>query len=142
MARRWFAVGCWILILLGLAHLLGHYAMVTSEGQGDAERRLLEAMRGDRKDLGLGFVRSTFDILSGFSLTFSILPAGMGLAGLALLRRERGAPEAVRGVAIVYAGVYGVMTAMAWRYWFPAPLAFLAVAFVCFLGAVITDLGR
>ena len=30
------------------------------------------------------------------------------------------------------------MTAVAFRYWFPAPLFFLAAAFLCFVAAVAT----
>ena len=142
MARRLFAVGCWVLIALGLAHLVGHYALVTSEGQDDTHRQLLGLMRGYTRDMGLGFVRSTFDILTGFSLAFAILPAGMGLVGLAVARHGSSAPALLRHAAVVFAGVFGIMTVVAWRYWFPAPLAFLAAAFACFLGAVVAGSRR
>jgi hypothetical protein len=136
--RRLFAAGSWVLIALGLAHLLGHYGLMTGEGENETERQLLALMRGYTSDMGLGFVRSTFDILAGFSLTFSILPAGLGLLGLVLLRHADRAPGLLRQAAIVNAGVYGVMTAMAFRYWFPLPIVFLAAAFLCFAGAVAT----
>lgn len=137
VARRLFAIGCWVLIAMSLAHLVGHYGLLTSAGDDDTHRQLLSLMRGYTRDFGLGFVRSTFDILAGFSLAFAILPAGMGLVGLALARHGGGVPALLRQAAIVFAGVFGIMTAVAWRYWFPAPLAFLAAAFACFLGAVI-----
>jgi hypothetical protein len=88
--------------------------------------------------MGLGFVRSTFDLVAGFSLSFSILPSGMGLLGLLLKRHEGRSPGLLRQAAIVYAGLYGTMTAVAVRYWFPAPLSFLAAAFLCFVAAVAT----
>ena len=138
MTRRLFAVGCGALIALGLVHLMGHYGLMTAEGDTEAERQLLSLMRGNPQDMGLGFVRSMFDIVAGFSLTFSILPAGMGLVGLLLLRHEGRAPGLLRQASIVYAGVYGIMTAVAFRYWFPAPLFFLAAAFLCFVAAVAT----
>ena len=138
MTRRLFAAGCWVLIALGLVHLMGHYGLMTAEGDTEAERQLLSLMRGNPQDMGLGFVRSMFDIVAGFSLTFSILPAGMGLLGLLLLRHDGRAPGLLRQASIVYAGVYGIMTAVAFRYWFPAPLFFLAAALVCFLAAVAT----
>jgi len=138
MTRRLFAVGCGVLIALGLVHLMGHYGLMTAEGDTEAERQLLSLMRGNPQDMGLGFVRSMFDIVAGFSLAFSILPAGMGLLCLLLLRHEGRAPGLLRQASIVYAGVYGIMTAVAFRYWFPAPLFFLAAAFVCFLAAVAT----
>ncbi len=136
MARRFFAAGCWVLMATGLVHLLGHYGLMTSQGANETERQLFSLLRGYRQDLGLGFVRSTMDLLAGFSLSFAILPAGMGLVGLLLLRHAERAPGLVRQASIVYAGVYGIMTGVALRYWFPAPLFFLAAAFVCFAAAV------
>ncbi len=138
MSRKLFGAGCLVLIALGLAHLLGHYHLVTAQGDTEAERQLLSLMRGNPQDMGLGFVRSTFDILAGFSLAFSVLSAGMGLVGLALLRHESRAPRLLGRIAVVYAGVYGIMTAVGLRYWFPAPLSFLAAAFLCFAAAVAT----
>ena len=79
MARKLFAAGCWVLIALGLVHLMGHYGLMTAQGDTEAEKQLLSLMRGNPQDMGLGFVRSMFDIVAGFSLTFSILPAGTGL---------------------------------------------------------------
>jgi hypothetical protein len=136
MARRFFAAGCWVLILLGLVHLLGHYAMATSRGETEAERQMLALMRGERQDMGLGMVRSTMDILLGFSLGFSLLSAASGLFGLVVLQHERSAPGLLRQSSIAYAGIFGIFSAVGFRYWFPAPLAFLLVAFVCFVAAV------
>jgi len=142
MSRRLFASGSWVLIALGLVHLLGHYGLVTSTGENDSERQLLELMRGYRQDMGAGFVRSTMDLLTGFSLAFSILPVGIGLLDLVVLRHAAGAAGLLRAAAIVNAGIFGGMTAMAFHYWFPAPLSFLAAAFLCFAGAVATARDR
>ena len=138
MSRKLFATGCWVLIALGLVHLIGHYGLMTAQGDGEAEKQLLSLMRGNAQDMGLGFVRSMFDIVAGFSLTFVVLPIGMGLLGLLVLRHASRAPELLRQVSIVHAGIYGTMTAIALRYWFPAPLFFLAAAFLCFAAAVAT----
>jgi hypothetical protein len=67
-----------------------------------------------------------------------VLPLAMGLVGLVVRRHVTSAPGLLRQVAIVYAGTYGVMTGVALRYWFPAPLFFLALAFLCFVAAVAT----
>lgn len=56
-----------------------------------------------------------------------------GLVHLLLLRHAGRAPGLLRQSAIVYAGFYGVMTGMALRYWFPAPILFL-----CFVAALAT----
>ena len=138
MTRKLFGAGCWVLIALGLVHSMGHYGLMNAQGDTEAEKQLLSLMRGSPQDMGLGFVRSMFDILAGFSLTFVVLPIGMGLLGLVLLAHERRAPGLLRQGSIVYAGVYGIMTGIALRYWFPAPLFFLAAAFLCFASAVAT----
>jgi hypothetical protein len=116
--------------------------MMGAQGDTEAEKQLLALMRGNAQDMGLGFVRSVSDILAGFSLTFTILPVGMGLVGLLVLQREGGAPGLLREVSIAYAGIYGIMTGVALRYWFPAPLLFLAAAFLCFAAAVAAAPGR
>jgi len=136
MARRLFAAGCWILIVMSCVHLVGHYGMVSSPGDTDAQRQMLSLMRGEREDMGLGMVRSMMDIVAGFSLAFSLLSAASGLFGLVILRHERRAPGLLRQSAIAYAGVFGILSAIGLRYWFPAPLAFILAAFVCFVAAV------
>ena len=138
MSRKLFTAGCGVLVALGLVHLLGHYMMTTSQGDTDAERQLLALMRSNPQDMGLGFLRTTFDILSGFSLYFSVSSLGLGLIGLVVRRHASAAPGLLRQAAIAYAGTYGVATAVGLRYWFPAPLFFLALAFVCFVASVAT----
>ena len=138
MSRKLFTSGCVVLVLLGLVHLLGHYSLVTSHGDTEAERQLLALMRGNPQDRGLGFVRSMFDIVTGFSLYFSLSSFALGLLGFVVRRHAGASPGLLRQTAIVYAGSYGVMSGMALRYWFPAPLFFLAAAFVCFAAAVAT----
>ena len=142
MSRKLFGAGCGVLIALGLVHSMGHYGLMNAQGDTEAERQLLSLMRGNPQDMGLGFVRSMFDLLAGFSLTFVVLPIGMGLQGFVLLGHERRAPGLLRQGSIVYAGICGIMTAVAFRYWFPAPLLFLVAAFLCFAAAVATAPGR
>ena len=137
MPSRWlFAAGAWVLIALGLAHLLGHCSLVTAEAVDESHRRLLELMRGYQFDRGHNFLRSTMEFLTGFSLAFSVLSLGFGLLDLVVLRHCAGWPPLLRGVATVNAGVFGIMSALALRYWFPAPFLFLATVFLCFVTAL------
>jgi hypothetical protein len=138
MSRKLFGAGCWVLIATGLVHSMGHYGLMSAQGDTEAEKQLFSLMRGNRQDMGLGFVRSLFDLLAGFSLTFVVLPIGIGLLGFVLLAHEKRAPGLLRQGSIVLAGVFGIMTGVALRYWFPAPLFFLAAAFLCFAAAVAT----
>ena len=138
MSRKLFTAGCVVLILLGLVHMLGHASMQANQGETDAERQMLTLMRGERTDMGLGFVRSMSDIVNGFSLHFSVASLAMGLLGFVVRRHAAAAPGLLRQAAIVYAGTYGVLTGIGLRYWFPAPLLFLILSFLCFAGAVAT----
>ena len=138
MSRKLFTAGCVVLILLGLVHLVGHAAMQKNQGENDTERQMLSLMRGYSQDMGLGFVRSMSDIVNGFSLHFSVVSIGMGLLGFVVRRHAAAAPGLLRQAAIVYAGSYGVITGTGLRYWFPAPLVFVILAFLCFAGAAAT----
>jgi hypothetical protein len=66
----------------------------------------------------------------------SILPLGIGALDLVVARHARAVPSLLHAAAAVNAAVFGVMTVIALRYWFLAPLSFLAVAFLCFSLAV------
>ena len=138
MSRKLFTTGCGVLVALGLVHLLGHYMMTTSQGETEQERQLLALMRSNPQDMGLGFMRTTSDILSGFSLYFSMSSLGLALIGLVVRRHAGAAPGLLRQTAIAYAATYGVATAVGLRYWFPAPLFFLVLVFLCFAAAVAT----
>jgi len=138
MARRFFAAGCWVSVACGLVHLLGHHALVSNPGQNEAERQLLSSMKGYRQDFGLGFVRSMFDLMTGFSLAFSVECLGFGALGLVLMRHVPGFPPVLRAVAGTLAVVFAAMTGIGFVYWFAAPLSFLVLAFVCFTAAVAT----
>jgi len=138
MSRKLFTAGCVVLIALGLVHLLGHAAMQRSVGEDETERQMIALMRSHTQDMGLGFVRSMRDILNGFSLHFSVASIGMGLLGFVVRRHAAAAPGLRRQAAIVYAVTYGVLTAIGFRYWFPAPLLFLIGAFLCFAASAAT----
>lgn len=136
LSRRLFGAGAWVLVVLGFVHLLGHYSLVTAEATGETHGRLLDLMRGYQYDFGHNFLRSTMELLTGFSLTFSLLSLGLGAIDLIVLRHCEGWPPMLREVGTANAGIFGIMTAVALRYWFPVPFLFLAAAFVCFVTAL------
>ena len=138
MSRKLFTAGCVVLILTGLVHLLGHYHLVTSAGQTDHDRQLLAMMRADPQDMGLGMKRTMFDFLAGFSITFSALPIGMGLAGFVVRRHAPSAPGLLRETAIVYAITWAAMLAIGLVYFFSIPDAFIALVFLLFAASALT----
>ena len=136
LSRRLFGAGAWVLVALGLVHLIGHYGLVTAEATDETHARLLELMRGYQYDFGHNFLRSTMELLTGFSLTFSVLSFGFGVVDLIVLRHSDGWPPLLRHVGTANAGIFGIMTAVALRYWFPMPFLFLAAAFLFFVTAL------
>ena len=142
MSRKLFTAGCVVLILTGLVHLLGHYALVTSPGETDHDRQLLAMMRANPQDMGLGMMRTMFHFLTGFSLTFSVLPIGMGMAGFVVRRHAAGAPGLLAQTAIVYAITWGAMLGVGLVYFFSIPDAFIATVFLLFAGSALTASSR
>jgi len=136
LSRRLFGAGAWVLVALGFVHLVGHYSLVTAEAADATHARLLDLMRGYQHDFGHNFLRSTMELLTGFSLAFSLLSLGLGAIDLLVLRHSVGWPPLLRHVGTANAGIFGVMTTVALRYWFPAPFLFLAAAFLCFVTAL------
>ena len=138
MSRKLFTAGCVVLILTGLVHLLGHYALTTSTGDTEHERQLFAMMRSNPQDMGLGMVRTFFDFVTGFSLTFSVLPIGMGIAGFVVRRHAASAPGLMRQIAIVYALTWAAMLGVGLRYFFSVPDAFIATVFLLFAASAAT----
>jgi hypothetical protein len=138
MSRKLFTAGCVALIVTGLVHLLGHYQLTTTAGETEHERQLLAMMRANPQDMGLGMLRTMFDFLTGFSLTFSALPIGMGLAGFVVRRHAASAPGLMRQTAIVYAITWAAMLGVGLRFFFSVPDAFIATVFLLFAASAVT----
>ena len=138
MSRKLFTAGCVALVVTGLVHLLGHYQLTTAAGETEHERQLFAMMRADPQDMGFGMMRTMFHFLTGFSLTFSVLPIGMGLAGFVVRRHAASAPGLLGQTAIVYAITWGAMLAVGLVYFFSVPDAFIATVFLLFAASALT----
>ncbi len=136
MSRRLFGAGAWVLVALGLAHLVGHYGLMNAKAADETQARLLDLMKGYQLDFGLNFMRSMFELLAGFSLVFSLYSLALGVVSLLVLKHSSGWSPLLRHVAMANAGALGIMTAVALRYWFPTPFLFVATAFLCFVTAL------
>lgn len=129
-----FRAGAVVLMLFGLAHLMGHLSSKDAPPQNEQERQLKELLYGYKVNL-MGTMRSQGEIAEGFSLAISILMLGAGLMALTVARSRD--PRLVASAAMVNCGWVGITLAISLRYWFLAPTSFLAVAFVCFLVSVV-----
>jgi hypothetical protein len=119
-------VGAWILIALGTAHS-GAW-LTTTPPANDTERQLLQLMTGYKRDL-MGSTRSTFEIVQGFNIAFSIFSWMLG--SLALIAAKRWQAD-LKLFAWFYAAWLVVLTGLSVFYWFIAPTAFLAAALAAF----------
>ena len=142
MSRKLFTAGCVVLILTGLVHLMGHYQLTNAVGETEHERQLFAMMRAEPQDMGFGMMRTMFHFLTGFSLTFSVLPIGMGLAGFVVRRHAATAPGLLGQMAIVYAITWGAMLGVGLVYFFSIPDAFIATVFLLFAGSALTATTR
>jgi hypothetical protein len=138
IAVRWFRAGCWLLIALGLVHLLGHSGLMNAKPENDTERQLFDLMRGYKSNFG-GWMRSMFDILAGFSLIFSLLSLTLGLTGLGVARHGANNRPLMRWVTSSYAGGIGVMTAISLAYFFTLPQVMAFCPFACFVVTLALD---
>ncbi|HSG82073.1 MAG TPA: hypothetical protein VLC48_07480 [Gemmatimonadota bacterium] len=112
-----FRLGTYVLLITALVHLIGHF--YKRPPANDQERQLLELMTGYRMDVG-GIQRSVQQVLSGFSLTFSVLllfVAALNLAVIRLAPEERRFVHAITMVNTIGTGILLVISAVS----FPLP---------------------
>jgi hypothetical protein len=110
-----FRTGSWLAIATGILHTLGHFQDPTPET--DRERVMLELMRGVAFDAG-GVERTMWDILSGLSLSFTVLMLLMGIHGLRIARS--GDASVLADTARIYAVTAAMLTGLGLLY-FPTP---------------------
>lgn len=117
--RTALRTGSVLSILTGALHLLAH--LRPQQPESDDQRRLLDLMTRLRFDAG-GVERSMMDIVSGLSLSFSVLffmmGIHMGIHGLRLARSEDAVVR--REAALTYAATAAVLTGLGFSY-FPTP---------------------
>jgi hypothetical protein len=124
--RRFFTAGGAMLLLLGLVHSLS--LIQDPVAANDTERQLLDLMVNYKFNI-MGSLRSTTDMLRGFSISFMLSALGLGVLDL-MLARERSA--LLKRVALINTILLAAMTANCLRYFFVAPTSFLAITTVIF----------
>jgi hypothetical protein len=124
-----FRLGTYLLVITALVHLIGHF--YKRPPANDQERRLLELMTGYQMDVG-GLQRTVQQILSGFSLTFSVLLLFVAALNLSVMRMAPDEHRFVLAVTLINtigAGVLLVISAVS----FPLPPTLLfGVAYASF----------
>lgn len=118
-------------------HLVGHFSepQVPTDENG---RLLFELVRTYRMDM-MGSERTMWDLLSGFSLAFSLFLFFIGFLGLVLVRRLREDAPTMRVITLLSVLATGGLLAVSVTYWFLAPTVCLAVATLGYAGALVGD---
>ncbi len=131
---RLFRLGCIVLMLTCVLHLVGHFAGM--EPSNDSEKRMLELMTNYRLPIRV----TMMDLLNGFSLFFALSLLGFGMLGFAFVS-ELGEVRRKR-LMWIYTILTGSMVVIGLTYFFAAPTSCLAAAFVLITAGTLVETFR
>ena len=131
--RRFFSIACMALILVALAHTVGHFSPPpTNDPAFDA---LDQAMKGTLIPMG-SMSPSFFDVVQSLSLTMSVTLALLGALGLVAAASRDTGDALVHRLALFYLLGTGGLVAIFAVYRIPPPLYTLTVVAVLFVLSV------
>jgi hypothetical protein len=133
-----FRIGAWACIVTAVIHAAGQFAPRPAPAT-DTEALLQKLLTGYEKDWGAGFRRTTSDFLNGFSISFSVFLAWVGVLALLAVRRHSADARSMRPVTWACTLFSGAMLIVSLLCFFLPPTVCLAVIFIGFAGA---SLGR
>jgi hypothetical protein len=128
--EQFFRIGAIVLVVMGIAHLFGHFGGKAVPPANSTEIALHDMMYGYKQNLS-GSMRSAGDIYDGLSLAFSVFSFALGMLAWVT--------EPNRKAAWILAVWLVVATGISFAYWFAIPTFFLAVAAACFLGYALLN---
>ncbi|HEY7697206.1 MAG TPA: hypothetical protein VIE88_02265, partial [Vicinamibacteria bacterium] len=118
--RASFMTGLALQLLTGPIHLAGQLSGPPAPASED-EKLLMDLMQRVEQDFGLGFVRSTLDIVTGLGFQYSIFMVMVGVTNLIALRMVKDG-RFLRALAWVNVVFMGILAVNAYVYLFIAPL--------------------
>jgi hypothetical protein len=104
--------------------------------QSDTERQLFELMSSYRTDFGLGFKRSTKELVTALSACFSLVCFLGGLT-LMYLARQRVELQILKGVVGIHLLVFGVCFALMAVFTFHIPIVLTGLIFLSLLATYL-----
>ena len=131
-----FSIGAWACIATAVIHAAGQFAPRPAPAT-DTEALLQQLLTGYEKDWGAGFHRTTADFLNGFSISFSVFLAWVGVLALLAVRRHAADGRSMRSVTWACTLFSGAMLIVSILCFFLPPTVCLAVVFFGFAGAAI-----
>jgi len=135
-ARSFHAIGAWLLIVMGLAHLAARIHFELSEHTPE-HQQALEVMGAT--PLAAGSAVSFADVFAGMSSSFTLFALLTGLLALVIGRRAADRLDVLQPVRIVLVVFLAIEAVISIRYFIPPPTVFLSVAALCFLISAIVS---
>jgi len=129
-----FKIGCYVLILTCLLHLVGHFREAIPADE--TEKQMLDLMTNYQVKVGSGAV-TMMGIYKGFSLTFSLLFLWTGVFSLFLVKQLGDNVALMRKIAIINTGALAILTGISLYYFFFIPTTCIVLALIFFVLAVI-----
>ncbi len=131
--RRLFSVASICLILVAIAHTLGHFQ---PQPQDAAAINLTATMQSYKLNLGLGMSPSMLDITRSLSLLMSVTLIFLGLQNLLVAKLDESG-KLIRPLTILNIIEVGALVAIFWFYRIPPPLFTLAIVEILFILAIL-----
>jgi hypothetical protein len=127
-ATRLFKIGSWMLVVMALIHVSGHFLM--SKPQNSTEVELFGLMRSYEKTV-FGGKMTMKEIVDGLNLIYGLFLVFAGLVNLTLLRYRSG-DQILRAVSLLEGIVFSVGILIASLYFFWLHVVALILISGCF----------
>jgi hypothetical protein len=128
--RFWLWLAVVVLLLNALIHSVTLF--IQPAAQDETQRQLFDLMATYKQDLGAGFKRSTNELVTALSASFSLLCLLGGLT-LAFLLRKQAEVRIMKGVVGIHVLVFGICFAVIAVFTFLAPIVLIGLVLLSLL---------
>ena len=140
LQKIFFRIGAWACIATAMIHMAAQLSPRPAPDT-EAEALLQKLLTTYEKDFGGGFRRTTADFLNGFSISFAVFLAWVGVLALLAVRRHQADAAYMRSVTWASTLFSGTMLIVSILCFFLPPTVCLAVVFIGFAGAAVGRFG-
>jgi len=130
--RFWLWLAVVVLLLNALIHSVTLF--IQPAAQDETQRQLFDLMATYKQDFGAGFKRSTNELVTALSASFSLLCLLGGLT-LAFLMRKQAEVRIMKGVVGIHVLVFGICFAVIAVFTFLAPIVLIGLVLLSLLMA-------
>src|SRR6185503_965628 len=128
--RFWLWLAVVVLLLNALIHSVTLF--IQPAAQDETQRQLFDLMATYKQDFGAGFKRSTNELVTALSASFSLLCLLGGLT-LAFLLRKQAEVRIMKGVVGIHVLVFGICFAVIAVFTFLAPIVLIGLVLLSLL---------